>query len=224
MSSLARFEFKYVLTEYQARDVIASLAGRMQLDEHSSWDGYFVRSLYYDTRDYHFLRQKIDGEFIRMKLRLRTYDRPGAVSRVNAEIKTRIGEKIVKHVFPAKVQGEGLSGLRVEGSGDFLHLCHSLCLEPKVLIDYTRLAFASKHPPYLRVTLDRDMRAKRAGMLNNAVEDMRRIDSGTILEIKTQDEIPAWLSNLIRNHRTMAQPNSKYMLAAIMECPDILMT
>ncbi|MFW6229203.1 MAG: VTC domain-containing protein, partial [Alkalispirochaeta sp.] len=92
MNGVSRFERKYLLDldeYYPLRNRIRAFA---ESDHYTRLAGhsYLVRSIYYDTRDYRAWYEKEDGDFGRIKLRIRAYtDRRDACRTVSVEIKTK---------------------------------------------------------------------------------------------------------------------------------------
>jgi hypothetical protein len=70
-----RFELKYIVSVQAAVRFKLDLSSFLAPDEHgSSLGSYGVSSLYYDSPDYHFYWEKIDGIKFRRKLRIRHYE------------------------------------------------------------------------------------------------------------------------------------------------------
>lgn len=89
----SRFELKYLVPREQLGALRADIAEQMSPDPHGGTYGYGVWSLYYDTSDYRFYWEKIDGIRFRRKLRISHYGDPGTVtgsSTVFLEVKQRV--------------------------------------------------------------------------------------------------------------------------------------
>ena len=68
-----RFELKYLVPRSQLEAIREELTGRMEPDPHAGPSGYGVWSVYYDTAQLRFYREKIEGLKFRRKLRIRRY-------------------------------------------------------------------------------------------------------------------------------------------------------
>ena len=92
-----RYEHKYRLETpqvYQVRSQI--LASGLDRDYYSKEQPYFVRSLYFDTDDYHSFYENRDGFLNRVKLRIRSYS-PIPADPLSVELKTKSGDLSVKY-------------------------------------------------------------------------------------------------------------------------------
>ncbi|MBT4761322.1 MAG: polyphosphate polymerase domain-containing protein [Bdellovibrionaceae bacterium] len=95
----ARYEFKYLINfekYFALKQVFSSF---LPPDKHSvEAHGYPVLSLYYDTPDFKYFYQKINGNYRHFKLRARTYDDyfQNTRSHIFLEQKIKIGERIAK--------------------------------------------------------------------------------------------------------------------------------
>jgi SPX domain protein involved in polyphosphate accumulation len=195
---------------------------------------YTVHSIYYDTFELDFYYQKEAGIQHRKKIRIRGYNREKRDSIIFVEIKRKNNMLISKYRAPSlfkNIQSLFVSGdveqYVITGNGNpyaiedarrfFFHIYrHSL--QPTILIHYEREAFFSKFNPYLRITLDRNIRSSAYPNL----EDLFR-DEGTIhampkyfvLEIKFHDGIsyvPVWLNSILEDFDLNKMAISKYKI------------
>ena len=73
MTYKPRTEYKYIIS-FEKSLILADLFETMlRPDKHNQAAGYPILSVYYDTADYDFFHEKIEGEFYHRKARLRTY-------------------------------------------------------------------------------------------------------------------------------------------------------
>ena len=216
-----RFELKYRLTYQQYYRVRSALAPYMEPDDYSRGDPYLVRSLYFDTFNYQAYHEKIQGDFGRIKIRLRTYDSsPAKKPPVRVELKTRRGEAMEKfNTFVTT--GECLEFLDTWhwpiSQGDpvlleFERLVHLRHLRPKILVQYRREGLQCRGRENLRVTFDHNVQSAGAASLFPAEEVFFRSQTpGTVIfEIKCRIEKPLWLTNIIKKHSLKYVANSKY--------------
>lgn len=182
-----------------------------------------VLSLYYDTPDLRFYRERRDGEWFRNKLRLRTYStrfRVGAT--VAFEIKQRLGQRIRKirqlSRLPVGFENpEAWSFQEPETSSAFQALLHSSSLTPSIQIFYLREAYDGLLDRSVRVTFDSCL----AGLLpREKVTDRllwsasRRLVPETcwIMEFKCDDDPPTWFLDTVRELGLEQRSISKYAL------------
>ncbi len=72
-ATTGRYELKYVITPSQRNSFLSATRDALQSDPHGTNAVYRVSSVYYDTHDFGAYWEKVDGESIRRKYRLRFY-------------------------------------------------------------------------------------------------------------------------------------------------------
>lgn len=217
-----RFEFKYCLAlgpYHRLRSDLVPHAAPDPFSQRAPNGRYFVRSLYYDTADFHAYVEKLTGEQSRIKLRVRTYARSEASCEwVSVELKTRRGDRVLKfgtHIAQARYECFRRTGSfgepREPVLEDFERLARLRALAPCVLVDYEREALIPRRRDEVRITFDHAVRARRAKALYPARAFERSTAPGcVILEIKTPGQVPEWLERIARRHGLKARPHSKY--------------
>lgn len=218
-----RFENKYriskdsyhairnALTPHMRPDVYTSLSGR---------DGYFVRSLYFETFHHFIYAQKMAGDSDRVKYRLRSYSADaGSCSKVRVEMKVRRGESLSKyHTFVDYAQYTRFMETRDWGGAmddtleEFSRGMYLFCLRPSVLVDYEREGYESRYRDGVRVTFDHAVRSTHANTLFPDPLPFSRVHhSGEIvLEIKYQVAPPLWLRDIVQRYGLRLVANSKF--------------
>ena len=88
-----RRESKYLLTDRQARGLLASLSDHPTPDRYSH---SAIRSIYYDTPDFRLIRRSMERPVYKEKLRLRSYGCPGPEDTVFAELKKKYRSVVYK--------------------------------------------------------------------------------------------------------------------------------
>jgi len=222
---IERYEYKYLVTEAQARRVREAVAPFVRPDPHAAHRPDFVypiASLYLDSRDLRLYHETLEGRRARFKLRVRAYsDDPGAPR--FAEIKRRLGG--VVHKVRAQVEREQC-GLLLDGrppaSGrngpdpaweEFSGLLLRIGALPRVIVRYDREAYVSSVDPAIRVTFDRRLRAAPARGSQIEVErpDFRVVAVPlVVLEFKFNRRIPFWLPPLVGRLELRRRSFSKY--------------
>lgn len=227
-----RFELKYLLSHDQYRAMAAELKNYMLLDQRGDAYGrYLITSLYFDTVDYRAYWDKVEGHRFRRKVRVRVYGRERVTpdTLCFAEIKQRINKTLQKkRAFLPYATAMALceAGEPVAGESEadqavideILYLRQTLQLQPACVVSYHRLAFeGSEHEPGLRVTFDSELKGR--------VHDLSLLSLGYaenqyffppdqyVLEVKANNRVPHWLTQLIGNHRCTLRRVSKYCTA-----------
>jgi hypothetical protein len=222
-----RFELKYVITLQQAERFKTALRAYLIPDEHGNGNGrYPVSSLYYDSPDLRCYQEKVDGIRFRRKLRLRRYETGAALTEetpIFLEIKQRVDRVTQKRraILPY---------------GDALRLCHDreipehrpedkavideiyvylwqYNLRPVSIVRYERQAFiGTAYDIGLRVTFDTALSFQAYPLRLHELPTALPILPAdlTVMEIKVNDRIPTWLTELISAHNLQLIRVSKY--------------
>lgn len=162
----SEFENKYVVEEYLAAKLKAWLSLRCIPDQ--NYPAGIISSIYFDTRSFSLLREKINSDYLKAKVRLRWYSDPYSGQQEDQcflEVKNRIGSKRIKLRFRQEFSSDLLSASRFETTG-LLQINQILKengvflvddLLPVIRIQYLRHRF---HEPTTsaRISLDTDIR------------------------------------------------------------------
>lgn len=225
-----RFELKYVLSLEQVKRLKKDLKNYVVPDKHWNWWAYILSSLYYDTKDYGFYWEKIEWLKFRRKLRIRRYVTNESLddnSIVYVEIKQRVDRVTQKRRVPMKYK-EALRLIHdkqipnwyspndTEVINEILNLVETYNLEPSAITTYKREAFFwTDADIWLRITFDTDIGFKQKDLdLANANPEWLMIPAKfCILEIKANEKIPYWITELVANHGIKLVRVSKYCQA-----------
>jgi hypothetical protein len=225
-----RFEYKYVIRETQAEALIRDLAPFTTPDPYSPTErGYPVHSIYWDSPDFTFFWEKIDGQKYRRKLRFRRYE---GSRDAFVEIKQRIDqtvqkrrvlwtqEKIAQIFGKGEIDAEREYEVTDPVGQEALFLCRHHRLEPKLAISYRRRAFFGAYEHDLRITFDTrlqyDSRALDVRELFEVGKYLMPPDL-CVLELKFNHTVPKWLIKLAGRHQLFARRFSKYCRSADLE-------
>ena len=188
---------------------------------------YPVSTLYLDSPTLELYASTVRGLRNRFKLRLRRYA-VGPDAPVHAEIKRRSDDTVIKsrERISARSAAAFLGGRSLDEShgpafSEFRRLASSLHARPVIHVRYLREAWLSNAGDPVRVTFDTrlEMAADTAGTPRQP-SDWRPIDvAGTVLEIKFNQSLPAWLAGLIREFDLQRRSVAKYVLA-VGQYPD----
>ncbi|WP_422754647.1 polyphosphate polymerase domain-containing protein [Micromonospora sp. WMMD708] len=221
-----RYEIKYLVETTRVPALRAALAARMVPDAHGGDGGYGVWSVYYDTTDLRFYWEKIEGLKFRRKLRVRHYgDRSGVTDdgTVHVEIKQRVNRvtqkrriavpyRLARRLCDERVMIEHDPSQRgfVE---EVLELVSGLDLRPVAMTGYQREAFVGQEADLgLRVTLDHRVRGRDRDFHLGADAENRLIipASKSIVEVKANERVPYWLTDLAGRAELSVVRVSKY--------------
>ena len=222
-----RFELKYVLHYDEAMSFVEQILDFIFPDPYAGEDGiYRVSSLYYDTDDYLFYWEKIDGIKFRRKLRVRRY-LDSNNNNVSLEIKQRIDRTIQKRriilpleqVFSLIPFPETWSPPDKDAANDSpvvveaQYLVARYDLKPKIMISYNRRAYHAFYDRGLRITIDSNLKC-RCHNLDWSIPDEEDAyflpAEYRILEIKFNETVPRWLTSYIGYFECELRRISKY--------------
>jgi len=233
-SLLDRYEAKYLIPMQMIDPIVQFIKPWCSYDKHSALSEdrfYKVNSLYFDTPDFLFLRQRLHKAEKRFNMRIRSYgDAP--IFPYFFEIKQRLGDIIRK--IRAEINDPGyadhfhISSILPEPDNDQKNNTHRDLFyltasrynaRPVVLVQYRRQAFFSNFDDYARVTFDIDLRFRQQDSYDPipVEEQMYHCQSGfngennVVLELKCcKATVPAWMIDLIRTFQLKRQGFSKY--------------
>lgn len=235
-SLLERHELKYLIPSSLVDPISDFVSIYCSKDNYSkdSEDGlYDVYSLYFDSPDYLFLRNRIEGAENRFNMRIRTYDNKSGMP-CFFEIKQKRNRIVKKYravvrdpLWPDALdssmhQMEGFQSEKDALNADlFIRLVCSYQAAPKVLTHYRRKAYISDVDDYARVTFDMNLRCQPEERLNLIPDEARMIaydnetvfdpDCCVILELKCYStQVPLWMLDLIRYFDLKQGSFSKY--------------
>ncbi|WP_344493474.1 polyphosphate polymerase domain-containing protein, partial [Nonomuraea monospora] len=221
-----RYEIKYLVDLAQAAELREEIEQRLDRDRHSGDTGYGIWSVYYDTRQLRFYWEKIEGLKFRRKLRVRHYgDRfaVGADTPVFVEIKQRVNRVTQKR----RVQLPYADALKLcDGRQlvehdpsqrafleEVLDLVVRLDLRAVAMTGYQRHAYVGRDADVgLRVTFDQRIRGRDrdfhlgADTTNRLIVPARK----SIVEVKANDRVPYWLTDLTAKRNLQVVRVSKY--------------
>lgn len=188
----------------------------MQVDQYGLTS---IASLYYDTPDYRLINASIEKPLFKEKIRLRSYGLATDDSPVFLELK----RKAYGIVYKRRVQSTiPLVQKFFDGEGDICaggQINHEITyfrdyyktLAPACLIIYDRTAYFQPDGD-LRLTIDANPRYRTDGLdLRVSMEGISLLPKGyAILEIKVQEAMPLWLTEILSEGKIYKNSFSKY--------------
>ena len=227
---LDRHEFKFVITPEQRSELLNRLQPYVRADENATETAYYpIVSLYYDTEDRDCYWEKVRGWPSRRKMRVRVYGSLDGVlpPTTFVEIKHKHMGRVVKRRarIPLRMalavgEGDSLEGLNLPENDrrvveEACILVNQRGFIPSCCMRYDRFAYTARDTESdLRITFDEEI-AYRFDDLT-PVPDDRRFDhfllppGYSVLEIKSTDAIPYWLTHAVGKLGCVLQSHSKY--------------
>ncbi|EEP71620.1 hypothetical protein MCAG_01947 [Micromonospora sp. ATCC 39149] len=221
-----RYEIKYLVETTKVAALRRELAARLVTDSNGGNSGYGVWSVYYDTTDLRFYWEKIEGLRFRRKLRVRHYGDRSTVDDdtiVYVEIKQRVNRVTQKRrIALPYLEARRLLDERAMVEHDpsqrgfveeVLELVSGLDLRPVAMTGYHREAFVGQDSDLgLRVTLDHRVRGRDRDFHLGADAENRLIVPArlSVVEIKANERVPYWLTDLAARAELSVVRVSKY--------------
>lgn len=216
-----RHELKYIISPVQYHLLKGRLSPFLQLDKNVGPDGnYFIRSIYFDSKQYRALNEKNEGIDSRKKYRIRFYN--GNSENCFLECKHKKGTRISKTSTRININEieELMTGAvrldeteRADVMSELRFLIKKEAFHPVVVVDYLREAYI--HPlSNLRITFDKEIGAgdikdcfsKRRCLANALPQDHM------ILEVKYDEYLPDYIGQMIASIRPVQVAASKYVM------------
>lgn len=220
---IARTELKYIIPVKIYPELRRALSPFIRRDPFHK-EGkmtYDVHSIYYDTPSFLYYRQKTEGEDEREKFRIRFYQ-DGELppeTPMFLELKQKRGPFIKKLRYPVPLKDLKAtlqSGHIPDAAEKILNSYHLLNLVPMARTSYKREALIGLYEKDTRITFDTEILGSYASKFDTRVITKQSYLLSPlyyILEIKTPDSIPTWLSHIIERFDLDLTSFSKYTKA-----------
>lgn len=220
-----RYEIKYFVPENRLSALRDALAERLDIDPLSPPGGYRIESVYFDTPDLRFYREKIEGLKFRRKLRIRRYGNApiDPLAPVNVEIKQRVNRVTQKRRFQLGLEdalslcdstgemvghGPDLEDLAEKVGAKNLPLLNEIAafsvnnqLRPIVTTTYLREAYVGTGVEKgLRVTFDHNVAGRDKDFFKGEGSSHNRpiiAPDVSIVELKADERVPLWCTDLM---------------------------
>ena len=213
---MKRYELKYLLTAEQTEYLLRRLEGHMLLDRYGRTS---IASLYYDTPNYRLIRQSVEKPSFKEKIRLRSYGRATPESPVYLELKRKaygiVYKRRVQSTIPQLEKffsgsGDICAGGQINREITYFRDYYGT-LAPACMIIYDREAYYEPDGD-LRLTVDFHPRYRTEQLDLTCPMDgiPLRPEGETILEIKVQEAMPLWLTEILDGGRIYKSSFSKY--------------
>lgn len=231
-----RFELKFIVDGETKQRFLDAVQENVSADPHGENAIYRVSSLYFDTPDFRAVWEKLDGESIRRKFRLRYYsiddDQVDSVQVSNAfmEIKHRINNTVYKQRVQLSNDGattilsDGKELARLgshvldENTDEFLvneiqRTASLQKLQSATVITYLREAWLGNIESRLRLTFDTLCQAYSPSRFAEVKynQGAQLLDPNlAVMEVKFDQAIPCWIRDVLMKQQMRLQRFSKY--------------
>jgi len=217
-----RNELKYYISNNECNILTRKLSHVLKADSHCTpGEGYFIRSLYFDSHDDECLYEKQSGSMFRQKYRIRIYDTKSSTAKF--EIKNKHNNQIFKETVSISkdsayrlIDGDYAEFLKYDNAilNKAFKVFTTRLYKPKVIIDYTRDAFMFDFFN-IRVTLDKNLHSNNTDfdLFSDNLHVIPVILEGKqILEIKYEHILPEHIRRTLQVDAIERMAISKYTL------------
>lgn len=211
-----RHEIKYMISTDQLALIKEEFDKHMIADEHGMST---ICSLYFDTPSYQLIRRSIERPVYKEKLRLRSYGVATADTKVFVELKKKYKKVVYKRRVTLKekdamrylIDGEIDKHTQITDEIDYFKQYYK-GLAPAMLLMYNREAYYGKDDREFRVTFDRDVLWRDYDLtLDKGIYGAPILEPNMVLmEVKTKDAIPLWMTKLLSDNHIFKKSFSKY--------------
>ncbi len=213
---MQRYEIKYLLNKKQVEFLVEKLRDYMEVDKYGMTS---IASLYYDTPNHRLIRESLDGNNFKEKIRLRSYGLNNPGKPVYLELKRKADGIVYKRRVETSVndvkkfinyENDNLSDGQIAKEIRYFRNYYE-SLIPSCLIIYDRVAYFQRNGD-LRLTIDFNPRYRLDNLnLSTSMDGIPLLNDGdAILEIKVQESIPLWLTSILDEGRIYKGSFSKY--------------
>ncbi|VAX41531.1 hypothetical protein MNBD_PLANCTO02-3211 [hydrothermal vent metagenome] len=233
---ISRYEIKFQITNEQKQRFVDAARVGLKPDPFGVNACYRVSSVYYDSSDLDFYWEKIDGESIRRKLRLRFYGVPKSPNQFDdqvffLELKHRVKNSVGKERVQLTNEGalailsdaHELDHLRKyvvkedQSQNETISVMESLQsvmrFQAANTITYQREAWMGNVDPRLRLTFDQFpsvLSPNAYGKVGHRPGSPLIPAGDVIMEIKFNQSVPRWLRDIVAEQGLIPQRFSKY--------------
>lgn len=208
-----RYEIKYLIDENQKAEIMKEVLKRMTPDIHGEST---VRNIYFDTPTYLLIRNSIEKPTYKEKFRIRCYKTADDDTTVFAEIK----KKYKSVVYKRRINMSWENARCFIDSGElpvdsqiareikyFFELYKPLT--PKLFLSYHRSAY---YDGEFKVTFDTDICYRKEDLsFEHPPSGRELLPKGyTLMEVKTPEAIPLWMTKLLNDNKIYKISFSKY--------------
>lgn len=230
-----RYEHKYridLFTYYKIKMYLKPYINNDNFTGKTKNGKYLVRSLYFDNDSLEAFFEKENGNWGRIKFRIRSYkEKVEDTDVLNFELKTKKGNLMGKYSqfisvkdYKLFMEGKYIIPPNNKFMTEVERLRGVRKLKPILIVEYEREGFVSKvKEEKTRITFDHNIKYARSNELFPSFLNYRkRIENDIILEIKNQKELPIWLSKMIKMYQLKEISNSKFTYGMMAINNDII--
>jgi len=213
-----RHEYKFVVPYEEMLGLRQKFDKLLDIDR--SYEGYMIRSLYFDSIEDEDYYAKLNGDMDRKKIRLRIYDPNGDLVKLELKAKHdyhQLKESLIIAKEDAKELINGNYAVLLDYEDDLARRIYLILKEggyqPKVIIEYQRIAYMGKTTT--RITFDYEIKSSD-NVEDFFEEDINYVDTvdrkDVVLEVKFDRMLEPYISRVLNEYISRGQSVSKYIM------------
>ena len=213
-----RHEYKFVIPYDEMLRLRKKLNVLLDIDR--DYNGYMIRSLYFDSIEDEDYYDKLNGEMNRKKIRLRIYEPKGKLVKLELKAKYdyhQLKESLIIKKKDAKELIKGNYSVLLNYNEDLARRIYVMLMEgyykPKVIIEYQRIAYKGKTTT--RITFDFEIKSSTnvEDFFEDNVNYIETIDKkDVVLEVKFDRLLEPYISTILEKYVSRGQSVSKYIM------------
>ena len=202
ISIIDRCEQKYFITDNQYKELMQSIKDKIEKDLYYQETIY---NLYFDNDNYDVINKSLDKPNYKEKIRLRSYEIVNDNTTVFLEIKKKFNSHtnkrriiITYEDFIDYYEHRLLPKFNRQIVKELDYCFNKYNLKPKIKVRYDRLSYYLKNNKNFRITFDNNIRYSFDNLNFKEFNNEELLfNQGYIMEIKTFDSIPMWLTKVL---------------------------
>ena len=213
-----RHEYKFVIPYEEMLALREKLNKLLDIDR--NYDGYMIRSLYFDSINDSDYYDKLNGEMNRKKIRLRIYNPSGDLVKLELKAKYdyhQLKESLIISKLDAIELIKGNYDILLNYKEDLAKKIYVILMtgyyQPKVIIEYQRIAYMGKTTT--RITFDFEIKSSTNidDFFNEDINYVETIDKkDVVLEVKFDRFLEPYISVILNKYISRNQSVSKYIM------------
>lgn len=216
-NTFKRYEIKYLITEQQM-ELLKELMYRYMLPD--KFGKSIISNIYFDTPSKLLIRRSLEKPIYKEKLRVRSYGTATDDSTVFIELKKKYKGVVYKRRIDMTYSNAKLwlcennsPSKRSQIINEIDYFCNLYTgIEPSVFLYYEREAYFSKTDKNFRITFDKNIlwRDYDLTLSGSAYGKPLLKPNEILLEIKSSDGFPLWLTDFLSKNQIFKTSFSKY--------------
>jgi len=215
-----RFEFKFAQEKYILDEFMKAAKEYLLPDTNSEAAPYRVDSVYFDCKDYHDYHDKVNGNLIRGKFRVRSYGNIEQSKSIFIEYKGKNGDFVNKIRVPITLDDyheiikSSIFDFELKNFLPFpkyilSEIYRRPSLQPKTIVTYERKGFFYMWDSRVRITIDTDIRSCAFSEVYSHNEMFQMRGGLSVMEIKFENNLPLVINEKIKEFNLLRVSNSK---------------